>query len=250
MRHKVAGWKLGRNTSHRRSLLRNLVTSLIVEERIETTVPKAKAMRPLVEKMITLGKRGDLAARRQALAYLMTSAAVDKLFDTIGSALRRPRRRIPAHRSHRMAKRRWRRHGFRRTAGQREAARKKSARSVPKPVPSAPKKPSEPWTKPKRSRASSIPQTTPKARTRAKTRNKIWVPHVSPLLRNVDDGDYFAFKFQGLTRCRIPPSDRMLAYDYGDSSHRKSETWGICVLMISSVITHFSQRFGTWGTQV
>ncbi len=83
MRHKVAGWKLGRNTSHRRSLLRNLVTSLILEERIETTVPKAKAMRPLVEKMITLGKRGDLSARRQALAYLMTSAAVDKLFDTI-----------------------------------------------------------------------------------------------------------------------------------------------------------------------
>ena len=84
MRHKVAGWKLGRTTSHRRSLLRNLVTSLILEERIETTVPKAKAMRPQVEKMITLGKRGDLAARRQALAYLMTGAAVDKLFDTIG----------------------------------------------------------------------------------------------------------------------------------------------------------------------
>jgi large subunit ribosomal protein L17 len=84
MRHKVAGWKLGRNTSHRRSLLRNLVTSLILEERIETTVPKAKAMRPRVEKMITLGKRGDLAARRQAHAYLMTSAAVDKLFETIG----------------------------------------------------------------------------------------------------------------------------------------------------------------------
>jgi large subunit ribosomal protein L17 len=64
--------------------LRNLVTSLILEERVETTVPKAKAMRPHVEKMITLGKRGDLAARRQALAYLMTGAAVDKLFDTIG----------------------------------------------------------------------------------------------------------------------------------------------------------------------
>ena len=84
MRHKVAGWKLGRNTSHRRSLLRNLVTSLIVEERVETTVPKAKAMRPQVEKMITLGKRGDLAARRQAAAYLMTGEAVTKLFDTIG----------------------------------------------------------------------------------------------------------------------------------------------------------------------
>lgn len=84
MRHKVAGWKLGRNTAHRRSLLRNLVTSLIVEERIETTVPKAKAMRPHVEKMITLGKRGDLAARRQAAAYLMTRESVSKLFDTIG----------------------------------------------------------------------------------------------------------------------------------------------------------------------
>jgi len=84
MRHKVAGWKLGRNTSHRRSLLRNLVTSLILEERIETTIPKAKAMRPNVEKMITLWKRCDLAARRQAMSYLMTQEAVIKLFDTIG----------------------------------------------------------------------------------------------------------------------------------------------------------------------
>ncbi len=81
MRHRIATWKLGRNTSHRRALLRNLVTSLILEERIETTVPKAKAMRPLVEKMITLGKRGDLSARRQAASYLMTRAAVSKLFD-------------------------------------------------------------------------------------------------------------------------------------------------------------------------
>ena len=84
MRHKVAGYKLGRTTSHRRSLLRNMATSLIIEERIETTVPKAKALRPTVEKMITLGKRGDLAARRQATAYLMTDEAVHKLFDTIG----------------------------------------------------------------------------------------------------------------------------------------------------------------------
>ncbi len=81
MRHRVAGWKLGRNTSHRRALLRNLVTSLILEERIETTVPKAKAMRPHVEKMISLGKRGDVPARRQAAAFLMTRAAVDKLFE-------------------------------------------------------------------------------------------------------------------------------------------------------------------------
>ena len=83
MRHKVAGYKLGRTTSHRRSLLRNMVTSLIMEERIETTVPKAKAVRPSVEKMITLGKKGNLAARRQAAAYLMTDEAVTKLFDTI-----------------------------------------------------------------------------------------------------------------------------------------------------------------------
>ena len=84
MRHLKAGKKLGRNTSHRRALLRNLVTSLIVEERIETTLPKAKALRPHVEKMITLGKRGDLAARRLAQAYLMTPESVTKLFDTIG----------------------------------------------------------------------------------------------------------------------------------------------------------------------
>ncbi len=81
MRHRVGGWKLGRKTDHRRALLRNLVTSLIVEERIETTVPKAKAMKPQVEKMITLGKKGDLAARRLASSYLMTREAVDKLFE-------------------------------------------------------------------------------------------------------------------------------------------------------------------------
>jgi large subunit ribosomal protein L17 len=81
MRHLKAGWKLGRNTAHRRALLRNLVTSLIVEERIETTVSKAKAMRPHVEKMITLGKRGDLWARRQAGGFLMTQDAVRKLWE-------------------------------------------------------------------------------------------------------------------------------------------------------------------------
>ena len=83
MRHRVAGWKLGRNTSHRRALLRNLATSLIIDERIETTVVKAKAVRPHVEKLITLGKRGDVHARRQAAAYLLTPESVDKLFATI-----------------------------------------------------------------------------------------------------------------------------------------------------------------------
>ena len=85
MRHRNAGWKLGRNTSHRRSLLRNLVTSLIERERIVTTVPKAKALRPLAEKMITLGKTETLHARRQAAAFLMTPASVKKLFDTLSA---------------------------------------------------------------------------------------------------------------------------------------------------------------------
>ena len=83
MRHRMAGWQLGRNTSHRRALLRNLVTSLIIEERIETTVTKAKAIKAHVEKMITLGKRGDVASRRLAASYLMTREAVDHLFDKV-----------------------------------------------------------------------------------------------------------------------------------------------------------------------
>lgn len=83
MRHRNAGFKLGRNTSHRRALLRNLVTSVIAEDRIETTVTKAKAVRPLVEKMITLGKRGDVHARRQAAAYILTPEVVSRLFATV-----------------------------------------------------------------------------------------------------------------------------------------------------------------------
>jgi large subunit ribosomal protein L17 len=83
MRHRNAGFKLGRNTSHRRALLRNLVTSVIQEDRVETTVAKAKAVRPHIEKMITLGKRGDLHARRQALSFLQTDAAVTRLFDEV-----------------------------------------------------------------------------------------------------------------------------------------------------------------------
>jgi large subunit ribosomal protein L17 len=83
MRHRNAGFKLGRNTSHRRALLRNLVTSVIVEDRVETTVAKAKAVRPHVEKMITLGKKGDVHSRRQALSFLMTDDAVTRLFDTV-----------------------------------------------------------------------------------------------------------------------------------------------------------------------
>ena len=83
MRHRNYGTKLSRNTEHRRALLRNLVTSLILEERIETTVAKAKAARGIAEEMITLGKRGDLHSRRLAAAYCMTAAAVKKLFEDV-----------------------------------------------------------------------------------------------------------------------------------------------------------------------
>jgi large subunit ribosomal protein L17 len=83
MRHRNAGYKLGRNTSHRRALLRNLVTSILLEDRVETTITKAKAARPHVEKLITLGKKGDLHSRRQALSYLQTREAVSRLFDTV-----------------------------------------------------------------------------------------------------------------------------------------------------------------------
>ncbi len=85
MRHKVAGYKLKRGKDSRKMLLRNLVTSVIEQERIVTTVPKAKAAKPLVEKMITLAKRDTLHARRQAASYLLTPAAVKKLFDKLGT---------------------------------------------------------------------------------------------------------------------------------------------------------------------
>ncbi len=83
MRHRNGGFKLGRNTSHRRAMLRNLVTSVILHDRVETTITKCKASRPIIEKMITLGKNGDVHSRRQALAYLMTDAAVARLFTTV-----------------------------------------------------------------------------------------------------------------------------------------------------------------------
>ena len=83
MRHLNSGSKLGRNTAHRRATLRNLVTNVIEKERITTTVTRAKAARPIVERMITLGKRDTLETRRRAAAYLMTPAATQKLFADI-----------------------------------------------------------------------------------------------------------------------------------------------------------------------
>ena len=84
MRHKRAGYKLGRPLDARWMLLRNLATSIIEQERVVTTAPKAKAVRPLVERMITLAKEGGLHSRRRAAAFLKTPKSVKKLFDTLG----------------------------------------------------------------------------------------------------------------------------------------------------------------------
>jgi len=83
MRHRKAGKRLGRSSSHRDAMIRNMVTSLYEHERIVTTTPKAKEARKVADKMMTLAKRGDLHARRQALSYMQNGIVVAKLFDKL-----------------------------------------------------------------------------------------------------------------------------------------------------------------------
>ena len=83
MRHGFAGRRLGRSSSHRKAMFANLAVSLIEHEQITTTLPKAKDLRPIVEKLVTLGKRGDLHARRQVIAQIGNEPVVKRLFDTI-----------------------------------------------------------------------------------------------------------------------------------------------------------------------
>jgi large subunit ribosomal protein L17 len=84
VRHQRTGKKLGRDASHRRALYANLAAELIEHERIKTTVTKAKAVKPIAEQMITLGRRGDMHARRQAVAFLRSKDIVHKLFTELG----------------------------------------------------------------------------------------------------------------------------------------------------------------------
>jgi large subunit ribosomal protein L17 len=84
MRHQRTGKKLGRDSAHRRALYANLASELIEHERIRTTITKAKAVKPIAERMITLGRRGDIHARRQAVAFLRSKDIVHKLFTEIG----------------------------------------------------------------------------------------------------------------------------------------------------------------------
>jgi large subunit ribosomal protein L17 len=83
MRHRIAGRKLSVTSSHRLAMFRNMATALLKHEQITTTLPKAKELRPYVERIITLGKRGGLHARRQALAQIRDEKVVEKLFTTI-----------------------------------------------------------------------------------------------------------------------------------------------------------------------
>ena len=85
MRHQNAGRKLNRTASHRKAMFANMAASLILHEQIVTTLPKAKEIRPIVEKLVTLGKRGDLHARRQAISQIRDVAVVSKLFDAIAT---------------------------------------------------------------------------------------------------------------------------------------------------------------------
>ncbi len=88
MRHRKSGRKLNRTSSHRKALMRNMVTSLLDHERIETTDAKAKELRGLADRMITLGKRGDLHARRQALSVIRSKEVTAKVFDELAERFR------------------------------------------------------------------------------------------------------------------------------------------------------------------
>jgi len=85
MRHGKAHRKFNRTAEHRKAMFENMASSLIKHEQIVTTLPKAKDLRPIVEKLVTLGKRGDLHARRQAISQIKDAVVVNKLFDTIAS---------------------------------------------------------------------------------------------------------------------------------------------------------------------
>ena len=83
MRHRVSGRKLNRTSAHRKSMFNNMAAALVKHEQIRTTLPKAKELRRIVDRLVTLGKRGDLHARRQALAVIKNAALVEKLFSTL-----------------------------------------------------------------------------------------------------------------------------------------------------------------------
>ena len=123
MRHQRAGKKLGRDSAHRKALYANLAGALIEHGRIKTTEAKAKAVKPLAEQMITLGRRGDLSARRQAISTLRSNDVVHQLFADVAPRFARPARRLHADRQARPAPGRRGQHGVPRARGLRAARR-------------------------------------------------------------------------------------------------------------------------------
>jgi ribosomal protein L17 len=110
MRHGFKGRRLNRSVSHRKAMFANMAASLIEHEQIVTTLPKAKELRPIVEKLVTLGKRGDLHARRQVIAQIGGRASQAPVRHD-RAALRFAQRRLPAHHEGRLPPRRQRGHG-------------------------------------------------------------------------------------------------------------------------------------------
>ena len=106
MRHRLSGRKLNRTSSHRKAMFANMAVALVKHEQIKTTLPKAKELRPLVEKLVTLGKRGDLHARRLLIAKTRDAGTAAKLIDTLAPALRGPCGRLSARAQGRLSCRR------------------------------------------------------------------------------------------------------------------------------------------------
>ena len=100
MRHRIAGRKLNRTSSHRKAMFANMCAALIKHEKISTTLPKAKDLRPIVERLITLGKRGGLHARRQALSVLKDTKLAEKLFTTLAERYKEMAHEGHEHRRH------------------------------------------------------------------------------------------------------------------------------------------------------
>ena len=111
MRHGKDGYKLRRNPAHRRALLRNLTASVVEKNRVTTTLAKAKAVQPIVEKMVGLGKSGTLADKRRALAYFFKRQTVQKLFDEVAPRFMDRQRRLYARHPRRLPQGRRRRDG-------------------------------------------------------------------------------------------------------------------------------------------
>ena len=165
MRHQKKTIKLGRTAEHRKALLANQVCSLIEHQRIKTTLAKAKAVRPLAEKMVTLGKKGSLHARRTALATLRQKNACEETVRRNRAAIDQAQRRLHPHRQARPAQERFRVDGVHRMGRCSTSAEEKTAEEkATKPKKEKVVKPKEPAPEPKESAPTPAEESKPKRR--------------------------------------------------------------------------------------